>query len=98
MESKIFYCWLYNIFVTISKCKWSGSQNFINGSDDEKNAQQNAEYVIVAMGSVCDTIKEVIDHCDGLYGLIEVHLFRPFSNAGLMMSLMMNSAVASMLS
>ncbi len=38
----------------------------------------NATKVIVAMGSVCDTIKEVIDSKDGL-GLIEVHLYRPFS-------------------
>ena len=38
----------------------------------------NAKKVIVAMGSVCDTIKEVIDNKDGV-GLIEVHLYRPFS-------------------
>lgn len=39
-----------------------------------------AKYVIVAMGSVCDTIKEVIDDLDKEYGLIEVHLYRPFSS------------------
>ena len=43
----------------------------------------NAKYVIVAMGSVCETIKETIDYLkeeEGLpIGLIEVHLFRPFS-------------------
>ena len=42
----------------------------------------NAEYVIVAMGSVNNTIKEVIDvlNRDGKScGLVEVHLFRPFS-------------------
>ena len=41
-----------------------------------------AEYVIVAMGSVNNTIKEVIDVLNddgGKYGLIEVHLYRPFS-------------------
>ena len=38
----------------------------------------NATKVIVAMGSVCETIKEVIDDL-GDYGLIEVHLYRPFS-------------------
>ena len=38
----------------------------------------NAEKIIVAMGSVCDTIKEVIDNEENL-GLIEVHLYRPFS-------------------
>ena len=35
--------------------------------------------VIVAMGSVCDTVKEVIDVIGNDYGLIEVHLYRPFS-------------------
>ena len=39
---------------------------------------ENAKKVIVAMGSVCDTIKEVIDSKSGV-GLIEVHLYRPFS-------------------
>lgn len=39
----------------------------------------NAKKVIVAMGSVCETIKEVISEEKGL-GLIEVHLYRPFSD------------------
>ena len=39
----------------------------------------NAKKVIVAMGSVCDTIKQVIDNEDEELGLIEVHLYRPFS-------------------
>ena len=39
---------------------------------------KNATKVIVAMGSVCDTVKEVIDNEEGL-GLVEVHLYRPFS-------------------
>ena len=39
----------------------------------------NAENVIVAMGSVCDTAKEVVKKL-GNVGLIEVHLYRPFSN------------------
>ena len=38
-----------------------------------------AKYVIVAMGSVCDTIKTVINNTDLPIGLIEVHLYRPFS-------------------
>lgn len=38
-----------------------------------------ASKVIVAMGSVCQTIKEVIDNEDSNLGLIEVHLYRPFS-------------------
>lgn len=39
----------------------------------------SAKKVIVAMGSVCETIKEVIDDLDEDLGLIEVHLYRPFS-------------------
>ena len=39
---------------------------------------KDATKVIVAMGSVCDTIKEVIDNEENL-GLVEVHLYRPFS-------------------
>ncbi|MDF2884286.1 MAG: pyruvate-flavodoxin oxidoreductase, partial [Clostridiaceae bacterium] len=43
---------------------------------------QDAEYIIVAMGSVCDTIDQVIDHLNGRgekVGRIKVHLYRPFS-------------------
>ncbi len=43
---------------------------------------KDAEYVIVAMGSVCGTIEETIDYFNEQgekYGLVEVHLFRPFS-------------------
>ena len=39
----------------------------------------SAKKVIVAMGSVCETIKEVIDILNEEIGLIEVHLYRPFS-------------------
>ena len=37
-----------------------------------RNLQEDAENIIVAMVSVCDTVKEVIDNSDGSYGLIEV--------------------------
>lgn len=40
---------------------------------------KNATKIIVAMGSVCETIKEVIDDLKQDLGLIEVHLYRPFS-------------------
>ena len=40
---------------------------------------KNAKKVIVAMGSVCETVKEVIKEEKGI-GLIEVHLYRPFSS------------------
>lgn len=42
----------------------------------------DAEYIIVAIGSVCETIEETIDECNDKgekYGLVKVHLFRPFS-------------------
>ncbi|MDD6223498.1 MAG: 2-oxoacid:acceptor oxidoreductase family protein, partial [bacterium] len=43
---------------------------------------RDATKVIVAMGSVCETIKETIDAlqlCGEKVGLVEVHLYRPFS-------------------
>jgi len=43
---------------------------------------KEAEYIIVAMGSVCDTIEETIDYLTKKgekVGLIKVHLYRPFS-------------------
>ncbi len=45
----------------------------------------DAEHIIIAMGSVCQTIKETIDylnvpeHGGEKNGLVEVHLYRPFS-------------------
>ncbi len=42
----------------------------------------DAEHVIVAMGSVCDTIEETIDHMNASgakVGLVKVRLYRPFS-------------------
>lgn len=51
----------------------------------------DAEHVIIAMGSVCETIKETIDYLaagkggmDRKAGLVEVHLYRPFSAAHLL--------------
>ncbi len=43
---------------------------------------EDAEDVLVAMGSVTDTIKETVDYMNakgGKVGLITVHLYRPFS-------------------
>ena len=42
----------------------------------------DAEYVIVAMGSVCNTAEEIVDYLNAQgekVGCISVHLFRPFS-------------------
>lgn len=43
---------------------------------------EDAENIIIAMGSVCDTIKETIDYLatkGKKLGLVTVHLYRPFS-------------------
>ncbi len=43
---------------------------------------ENAESIIIAMGSVTDTIEETIDYLNKNgqnYGLIKIHLYRPFS-------------------
>lgn len=43
---------------------------------------KDGEYIIVAMGSVTQTIEEVIDYFNEKgekFGLVKVHLFRPFS-------------------
>jgi pyruvate-ferredoxin/flavodoxin oxidoreductase len=47
----------------------------------------DAEQIIIAMGSVCDTIQEVVDamiDSGEKVGLVSVHLFRPFSLAHFM--------------
>ena len=51
---------------------------------------KNAEHVIVAMGSVCDTAEETIDYLNangGKVGLIKVRLYRPFSAKHLLAAL-----------
>mgnify|MGYP004500272501 CR=1 FL=1 len=44
---------------------------------------KNANKVIIAMGSVCETVREVVDYLTSEkhenVGLLEVHLYRPFS-------------------
>ena len=48
---------------------------------------QDAEYVIVAMGSGCDAIEETVDYLvagGAKVGLIKVHLYRPFSASHLL--------------
>ncbi len=47
----------------------------------------DAKHIIIAMGSVCDTIEETIDYMNGQgdkVGLIKVRLYRPFSPAHLL--------------
>lgn len=46
---------------------------------------KKAKYIIVAMGSVCNTVKELIKYLkDDEIGLVEVHLYRPFSSKHLL--------------
>ncbi|WP_461204539.1 pyruvate:ferredoxin (flavodoxin) oxidoreductase [Clostridium sp. DL1XJH146] len=43
---------------------------------------EDAEYVIIAMGSICDTAQEVVEYYNAKgekYGLLKVRLYRPFS-------------------
>ena len=43
---------------------------------------EDAEHIIIAMGSVCDTIAETVDYLNAKgakTGLVKVHLYRPFS-------------------
>ena len=61
--------------------KYMSKINDITGKDYKPfnyYGDKNATKVIVAMGSVCDTVREVVENEEGL-GLIEVHLYRPFS-------------------
>ena len=48
---------------------------------------ENAKNIIIAMGSVTETIEETIDYLNakgGSYGLVKIHLYRPFSNKHLL--------------
>ena len=48
---------------------------------------KDADSIIIAMGSVCDTIRETVEYLNTLgnrYGMVEVHLYRPFSNKHLL--------------
>ena len=45
----------------------------------EYYGNKDAEHLIIAMGSVTDTIKKVIDNSQNKIGLISVHLYRPFN-------------------
>ena len=39
----------------------------------------NAEHIIIAMGSACETIEATLPQLNGKFGLIKVRLYRPFS-------------------
>jgi pyruvate-ferredoxin/flavodoxin oxidoreductase len=71
-------------------CKYMDKINELNGTNIKPfnyYGDKAAKYVIVAMGSVNETIRETIDYLNGegnKYGLVEVHLFRPFSSKHLL--------------
>lgn len=78
--SNSFYCNMIDIveeyMVKISKMTGRnyGLFNYYGAPD--------ADYVIIAMGSVTQTIEETIDYFNAKgekYGLVKVHLYRPFS-------------------
>ena len=48
---------------------------------------EDAKEIVIAMGSVTETIEETIDYLNSMgskYGLVKVHLFRPFSKKHLL--------------
>jgi pyruvate-ferredoxin/flavodoxin oxidoreductase len=47
----------------------------------------NAENILVAMGSACETIIETLNHLPKKTGLIAIHLFRPFPTAAFLAAL-----------
>ncbi len=58
-----------------------------------------AAHVIVAMGSVCETIREYLETVpDRPYGLVSVHLYRPFSAEHLKAALPASTKIISVLS
>ena len=51
---------------------------------------EDAEYIIIAMASVCDTIHETIDYLNARgekLGLVKVRLYRPFSEKHLLQAI-----------
>ncbi|MFZ3044686.1 MAG: pyruvate:ferredoxin (flavodoxin) oxidoreductase, partial [Desulfatirhabdiaceae bacterium] len=65
--------------------RYMGKINILTGRDYRLfnyTGSPTAEHIIIAMGSGCEVINETIGYLNangGNYGLLEVHLFRPFS-------------------
>ena len=60
----------------------------------------DAEHVIVAMGSGCETIEEVVSHLQSKgekVGLVKVRLYRPFSNEDLLAALPESTKICTVL-
>ena len=80
---------IYNEVPTIVE-SYMNDINKITGSDFKPfnyYGASDATHVVVAMGSVTDTVREVVDYLNSTgkkYGMVEVHLYRPFSNKHLL--------------
>ncbi|MDD2207786.1 MAG: pyruvate:ferredoxin (flavodoxin) oxidoreductase [Bacilli bacterium] len=77
---------IYNNLPNIVETQMNKLNNLIgtNYAPFNYHGSKNAKYIIVAMGSVCDTVKEVVNNLNkesSDYGLVEVHLYRPFSKS-----------------
>lgn len=60
----------------------------------------DAEHVIIAMGSGCETIEEIVSHLGAKgekVGLLKVRLYRPFSNEDLLAALPESTKICSVL-
>ena len=60
----------------------------------------DAERVVIAMGSVCETLREVVDYLCSLgekVGMVQVHLYRPFSAKHLIAALPESVKIVSVL-
>lgn len=73
MINKEYLAWK-KIFVTDKKDK----KVIIDNGWFEYYGKKDAKTVVVAMGSVCGTIKEVIDELGGDLALLKIRCFRPF--------------------
>lgn len=72
---KLFHRWL-NAMAEINKLTGRNYQLFNYYGDP------NADRVIIAMGSLCDTAMEVVDYLNAKgekVGVVSIHLYRPFS-------------------
>ena len=60
----------------------------------------DAEFVVIAMGSVCETMREVVDYLTARgekVGMVQVHLYRPFSVKRLLAAIPESAKVVSVL-
>ena len=60
----------------------------------------DAEFVVIAMGSVCETMREVVDYLTARgekVGMVQVHLYRPFSVKHLLAAIPESAKVVSVL-